>query len=247
MAAVFFMLIFFAVCSGCSGTYGTSGIDKYELEAVLPELPPHLRGTAEPGYGICFRLDYPGISPLEGSLFYRPGDYAVIYSDLPVLPVVASAYTISGIPLYPAGGIYPEDFCKGKLLTGWEDGLAASIVSSLIKNGISLENFNIGRFERVLLEKSDGNPWLLSEDEIVYGLSFGIFNSNFIKKKEVHNLSLAVSGDDPDNRWFLSNLLENRIFTSLDSYLTAGLLPERNVILISTMCGARYIEVFMDS
>ncbi|MDX9800253.1 MAG: hypothetical protein RBT69_02820, partial [Spirochaetia bacterium] len=71
--------------------------------------------------------------------------------------------------------------------------------------------------------------------------------TNFIKKKEVHNLSLAVSGDDPDNRWFLSNLLENRIFTSIDSYLTAGLLPERNVILISTMCGARYIEVFMDS
>lgn len=244
MAVVCMILMLFA--SGCYDSY------KYQIEIVLPDLPAHLCGS---GHDICFRLDYPGLPSDKEAVFYSPGDTAVISSDLPVLPVSAPACTASGTALYPAGGVYPEDYKKdGKLYLGWEDGFAAEIISNLITAGVSLENFNIGRFEKNLIEISCGNPWTLSEEEIVYALSFGIFNSNFVKKLETHDICLSLPYEHSENLWVLSNMLERRIFTRADRIVSVSSLPERNILLFPAMCAAedkdcennRYIEIFMD-
>ncbi len=238
------ILLIFA--AGCSDSC------KYELEIVLPDLPARLCGS---GQNIRFRLDYPGLTSEEEPVFYSPGEIVIISSDLPVLPVSAPAYTASGTALYPAGGVYPEDYkADGKLYIGWEDGFAAEVISNLITAGISLENFNIGRFEKILIETSCGNPWMFSEEEITYALSFGIFNSNFVKKREIHNICLSLPCEYSETLWVLSNMLDRRIFTQLDGILDVSSLPERNILLVSAICGAedkdyqnnRYIEIFMD-
>ncbi|MBO7094074.1 MAG: hypothetical protein J6W33_04125, partial [Spirochaetia bacterium] len=49
-------------------------------------------------------------------------------------------------------------------------------------------------FKQKLLEKSEGNPWILNRDKAVYALSFDIFNMNYIKKSDSHVLSLPLPG-----------------------------------------------------
>ena len=95
--------------------------------------------------------------------------------------------------LKPAGFIVHGNLKAHNCLT-WADGFAAECTSYALASGYGSENFNFSLFQQKLIEKSDGNPWILNRDKIIYALSYGIFNMNYIKKSESHTLSLPMSG-----------------------------------------------------
>ena len=80
--------------------------------------------------------------------------------------------------LKPAGFIVHGNLKAHNHLT-WEDGFSSECTSLALAAGAGSENFNFTLFQQKLLEKSDGNPWILNRDKAVYGLSYGIFSMNY--------------------------------------------------------------------
>ena len=257
---IFILIIFLAGCD----------ISKqYELEVKMPELPEHIKEC----YGdVKFELKYPRFS--SGQAHFSGVEQAPVYADLDpgssvfitasvsIFPVVATPYIYleSGnstkkeyIPCYPAGGIFPESGKDSALLLKWEDGFAAEIIYRMVNNGYNLESFNIGRFKNYLFEKSEGNPWIFDEENIVYALSFDIFNANFVKKKNTRTIILEIplgasgtSGASGGKGWRLSNLCDTRFFEEDNGMIILGDIPERNVFILSDT-GKEYAQLFIDN
>ena len=95
--------------------------------------------------------------------------------------------------LKPAGFIVHGNL-KAHNYLAWDEGFGAECTGYALAAGASSENFNFTLFQEKLLEKSEGNPWVLNRDKIIYALSYGIFNMNYIKKAESHTLSLPLPG-----------------------------------------------------
>jgi len=95
--------------------------------------------------------------------------------------------------LKPAGFIVHGNMKAHNYMT-WDDGFAAECTAFSLAAGAGSENFNFTLFQQKLMEKSEGNPWILNRDRIIYALSYGIFNMNYIKKAESHSLSLPLPG-----------------------------------------------------
>lgn len=233
-------LFFLAALNSC-------GMDaEYKLEVVLPDVPHHAAGFLP---GMVFEVSFPGCErsmPLSCGLTAPPGSSVFITSDLPVLPVVACPLIEENMRLYPAGGIFPADYSDGKLFLSFENGFASEVLKQLVENGKDLGNFNIGRFEKVLAEKSEANPWVFSMEEICYALSYGIFNSNFIRAKPQHTLSLPLYGGGAPGRWLLSNLCDKRVFYPDEGSLVIEKLPEGNFLIISEK-GSETVSLFAGS
>ena len=207
-------------------------------------------------------------SPKVGSRYLRSLGQAPVYADLApgssvfitasvsIFPVVATPYIYlesdnstkkEYIPCYPAGGIFPESGKDSALLLKWEDGFAAEIIYRMVNNGYNLESFNLGRFKNYLLEKSEGNPWIFDEENIVYALSFDIFNANFVKKKNTRTIALQIPfGTSGGKGWRLSNLIDPRFFEEDNGMIILGDIPERNVFILSDT-GKEYAQLFIDS
>ena len=229
---------------------GCDNFKKYELEVVMPQLPDHVRNS----FGdIRFDLKYPGSASSIKTA--GPGSSVNIYSSAPVFPVVATPYIYLDsenpndkeyIPFYSAGGIFPESGKDGSLLLKWEDGFAAEIIYKMVNNGYNVESFNIGRFKNYLIERSLGNPWIYDEENIIYALSFNIFNANFVKKKNSRRIVLQLPLVSERKEWVLSNLADPRIFEKNNGILILDDIPERNVFILSNT-GKEFAELFMDS
>lgn len=230
---MFLSLIFFCVTvlfSGCSDF--SNQVAEYEIAAVFPEIPTHLKNINN---NIRFLVEYPGLKQqgvLEKS--FAPGSKIVIGTSLKVLPIVAYAIdTDKQSYLYPVGGIYPSGYKDGELTLTWEDGFAAQILYKAAINSIDLSFFNVGRFKKTLLEKSEGNPWILDEDKILYNLFFEIFNANYIEEKPKTDISFSVpqaaSIDSSEYGWVLSNPLDMRIFKEEEGQVTIPQLVKRNI------------------
>ena len=95
--------------------------------------------------------------------------------------------------LKPAGFIVHGNLSAHNYMT-WDEGFAAECTAFSLAAGAGSENFNFTLFQEKLMEKSEGNPWCLNRDRIIYALSYGIFNMNYIKKAESHTLSLPLPG-----------------------------------------------------
>ena len=233
---MFLIFILLIIIAGCDN------YKQYEIEVIMPQLPCHIKNSYN---DIKFELKYPGSS--SGTEAAGPGSSVYIYSSFPVLPVVATPYTNKGyIPLYPAGGIFPESGKDGSLFLKWEDGFAAEIIYKMVNNGYNVESFNIGRFKNYLSEKSSGNPWIFDEENIIYALSFNIFNANFVKKKNSRRIVLHLPLASDSKRWVLSNLTDPRIFKEENGILILDDIPERNVFILSDT-GKEFAQLFMDS
>jgi len=234
MYLIFILLIFIAGCDNYK---------QYELEVIMPQLPDHIKNSYK---DIKFELKYPGSA--SGIEIADPGSSVFIYSSFPVFPVVATPYTNKGnIPFYPAGGIFPESGKDGSLLLKWEDGFAAEIIYRMVSNGYNVDSFNTGRFKNYLIEKSSGNPWVFDEENIIYALSFNIFNANFVKKKNSHRMVLQLPFEVSEKKgWMLSNLLDPRIFKEENGILVLDEMPERNVFILSDT-GKEFAQLFMDN
>ncbi len=253
MFLIFIITIFI---TGCGNSY-----KQYELEVVMPSLPEHVENC----YGnIKFKLKYPGY---ESNWHYDeyslvdPCSSVFITSSLSILPVVAIPYIsivsdtenylcdskITAITFYPAGGIFPEGLNNEKLFLKWEDGFAAEIIYKMVNNSYNIDSFNVGRFKNYLAEKSLSNPWIFDEENIIYALSFNIFNANFVKKKKSHEIILNLPQVfSSEWGWILSNLTDKRIFASDNGVIILNDIPERNFFILSDN-GKDFAELFLDS
>ncbi len=97
--------------------------------------------------------------------------------------------------LKPAGFIVHGNLSAHNCMT-WDEGFAAECTAFFLAAGAGSEDFNFTLFQEKLMEKTEGNPWCLNRDRIIYALSYGIFNMNYIKKSESHTLSIPVPGSD---------------------------------------------------
>ena len=244
------ILLLIIVLTGCDN------YNQYELEVIMPELPSHIKSSYD---NIKFELKYPGAGGNPANYTeLSPGNSAFIFSSSSVFPVVATPYIYASpenlnkneyVFFYPAGGIYPESGTDGRLFLKWEDGYAAEIIYRMVSNGHNVDSLNIGRLKRYLIEKSSGNPWIFDEENIVYALSFNIFNANFVKKKKSYNITLEMPFEVPgvpEKRWLLSNFCDSRIFEENNGTLVLDNMPERNIFILSDT-GKESAELFIDS
>ena len=104
------------------------------------------------------------------------------------------------------------------------------MVFKLSEKGTDFRNFNIGRFEEVLFEKSDGRPWRISDTSVLYSLSAGIFNSNHVSVKQTR--SMELSHDFFENEWVFADPSESRI-----------LLPVSGIIQLDNICSGHHLLV----
>ena len=242
MLLIFLLII---VLAGCNN------YNQYELEVVMPHLPDHIKSY----YGnVKFELKYPD-SNGDNYAEITPGSSVFICSAFSVFPILATPYVYfdtnnlngkENITLYPAGAIFPESGKEGKLFLTWEDGFAAEIIYRMVNNGYNIDSFNLSRFKNYLIEKSSGNPWVFDEENIIYALSFDIFNANFVKKINTHEIMLQIPSAWDKKKWMLSNLSDYRFFEEENGTLILDNMPERNVYILSDT-GKEFIELFMDT
>jgi hypothetical protein len=213
----------------------------------MPELPVHIKSSYS---NINFELKYPG---MDNYIEAAPGSSVFVSSVFSVFPVVATPYIcessedLNSRGFYPAGAIFPESGTDGKLFLKWEDGFAAEIIYRMVNNGHNVDSLNIGRLKQYLIEKSSGNPWIFDEENIIYALSFNIFNANFVKKKKVYTIILEMPSEVPaKRRWLLSNLNDSRIFEENNGTLILDNMPERNIFILSDT-GKEFAELFIDN
>ena len=116
-------------------------------------------------------------------------------ASVPVSGITAvTAYPVGGWgELKPVGFIVHGNLKAHNYMT-WDDGFAAECTAFSLAAGAGSENFNFTLFQEKLMEKSEGNPWCLNRDKVIYALSYGIFNMNYIKKAESHILCLPLPG-----------------------------------------------------
>ncbi|MCL2792168.1 MAG: hypothetical protein FWD87_03680 [Spirochaetaceae bacterium] len=247
MYRIFILLLFLAGCDI---------LKQYELEVIMPHLPGHIKSSYS---DIRFELKYPGATPiLDNYKEIRAGSSVFISSSfstgLSVFPVVAIPYMYldteknskEHITFYPAGGIFPESGKDGKLFLTWEDGFVAEIIYKMVGNGYNLESFNIGRLKNYVIDRSSGNPWIYNEENIIYALSFGIFNANFVRRLESHQIVLQIPYEVSGKKgWVLSNLSDSRIFEENNGVLILDDIPKRNVFIFSDT-GKEFAELFLD-
>ena len=158
-----------------------------EVTFYIPELPEDMQQLEIKGWQVVVTsLDKRKEFTLHGNSFK-----AVV----PVSGITAvTAYPVGGWGnLKPAGFIVHGNLKANNHMT-WDNGFAAECIAYSLATGAGSENFNFTLFQKKLLEKSEGNPWILNRDRIIYALSYGIFNMNYIKKAERHTLSLPLPG-----------------------------------------------------
>lgn len=143
--------------------------------------------------------------------------------------------------LKPAGFIVHGNLKAHNCLT-WDDGFAAECTGSALASGYGSENFNFTLFQKKLVEKSDGNPWTLNRDIIIYALSYGIFNMNYIKKSESHTLSLPMSGT---GTWYSGTPGCIQQFEQSGGYINDLMITEGENIFINPATG-KSITIYAD-
>ncbi|MBO7430138.1 MAG: hypothetical protein J6U56_03895 [Spirochaetia bacterium] len=158
-----------------------------EVTFHIPELPEEMQQLEVSGYRVVVTtVNKHNEFTTKGKSFKTSVPVSGITSVL--------AYPMgSWGTLKPAGFIVHGNLKSHNYMT-WDDGFAAECTAFSLASGAGSENFNFTLFKQKLLEKSDGNPWILNRDKIIYALSFGIFNMNYIKKAESHTLNLPFPG-----------------------------------------------------
>lgn len=214
------------------------------VKVLIPEVPALLAAS---GKNITVELKYYSDGRLEAVSGFEPGDDVYIEIAKEVVPF--TAYPViqdEGIQLKPAGGIFPEDFNGEELELSWKDGYASETVLYLSEKGINFSNFNIGRFEEILLDKSDGNPWKVSEMPVCYALSAGIFNSNHVSVKR--SVSVELSDSFLAGTWIFADPLACRIYESSDGRIQLDDIYEGRHVLVSLDAPVlKYAEIFADN
>ena len=144
--------------------------------------------------------------------------------------------------LKPAGFIVHGNLKSHNYMT-WDDGFAAECTGLSLASGYGSENFNFTLFQEKLVEKSEGNPWILNRDKVVYALSYGIFNMNYIKKSESHTLSIPVPG--PDCTWYAGTSGCIKKYEQRDGYIQNLDITEGENVFVNPETGEE-ITIYAD-
>ena len=164
-----------------------------EVTFHIPELPAEMQQLEVTGYRVVVTtMDKHKEFTAKGKSFK---------ASVPVSGITAVTAYPKGAwgELKPAGFIVHGNLKSHNYMT-WDVGFAAECTGLSLTSGYGSENFNFTLFQQKLMEKSEGNPWTLNRDKVIYALSYGIFNMNYIKKSESHTLSIPVPG--PDCTWY---------------------------------------------
>ena len=135
--------------------------------------------------------------------------------------------------LKPAGFIVHGNLKAHNYMT-WDDGFGAECTAFSLATGAGSESFNFTLFQQKLMEKSEGNPWILNRDKIIYALSYGIFNMNYIKKAESHVLSLPLPGT---GTWYSSTPGCIQQFEQYNGYINDLVITEGENVFINPITG----------
>ena len=218
--------------------------DSQRINVVLPALPSEWKSFRN---DISAELVYHSDGRMETVSGLEFGELIKIEAEKAVVPF--AAYPVlqkQGIRLKPAGGVFPENYNGRELELSWKNGFASEILLTLREKGTDFSYFNIGRFENVLVEKSGGNPWRISETAVLYSLSEGIFNSNHISVKQSLNIELSdeffsgewVFADPPDSRGLLS---------VLGVLILDNIYSGHHFLIRSEENKLKYAEIFIDN
>jgi hypothetical protein len=196
-----YLFIITLLLSGCM----FSG--KTNLTVNIPQIPP---GWENISGSIDIELSFYSEGRRETVSGCRFGDEIKLEIEKGLIPITAYP-SLESVILKPAGAVYPENLIGDSLDLTWAGGFGAEILLNLSEKGCDFSNFNIRRFNMYINDISQGNPWKISEPEILYALSNNIFNSNYVALREFFLIELS----DPffEGRWKFANPLENSIYT----------------------------------
>ncbi len=140
--------------------------------------------------------------------------------------ITAVSYEVSPLPglwLKAAGGVYPlHREPNGTLSVSYENGYLAELLHDLLgRNPGAVRNLNIGRLEREILERSDGNPWQLDREAILRRLSSGSMRADAIRLLPATAVKLELL----DGAWISLNPLEPPLGPTLLDGPASGVTP----------------------
>ena len=96
------------------------------------------------------------------------------------------------------GGLYPIDSeTAGSIKLRWEDGFICTELLRYASVGGDLHRYNVPRLRDAVLEKSNGNPWLIDREAIATALEHGVLSSRSIRTAELRPVRLPL----PDGTW----------------------------------------------
>ncbi len=164
--------------------------------------------------------------------------------SVPVSGITAvTAYPKGGWgELKPAGFIVHGNLKANNQLT-WNAGFGAECTGFAIRSGYDSANFNFTLFQKKLMEKSEGNPWVLNRDKVIYALSYGIFNANYIQKADSHILTLPFPGQD--RIWYTGTPGCIKAYKQQDGYIMNLDITEGENVFIQPETG-KGITIYAD-
>jgi hypothetical protein len=175
-----------AACSWFSATT--------EVPVRVPEPPEHWR-RAFPD--LAFRILTPSGEGTAG---------LVRLPKVPNWPVLAVP-TARGVPLPPAGALWPWDLEGEELVLSWEHGPAAEVFAALVREGVDIAPINGERLLEEMGPRGAGDPWALDLAHISERLASGIFRVTDIRLLPCRDVELAEAllPPAPSGEWFLES------------------------------------------
>ena len=201
----------------------------------IPELPKEMQQLEVSGYRVV-------VTTVDKRREFTANRNS-FKASVPVSDITAVlAYPVgSWGELKPAGFIVHGNL-KAHNYLAWDNGFAAECTSLSLASGYGSENFNFSMFQQKLIEKSEGNPWILERDKVVYALSYGIFNMNYIKKAESHSLSLPLPGT---GTWYSGTPGCIQQFEQAGGYINNLVITEGENVFVNPATGEG-ITIFAD-
>ena len=107
--------------------------------------------------------------------------------------------------------------------TGVGKTFIAECTAQVLAAGYTLLDVDFESLNPKLISASEGNPWQLNQQKILYALKFGIINSNYIKKSACHILDLPF--EDGNGIWYRNTP------GTIKSYLqSAGIIQTLDIV-----------------
>ena len=212
-----------------------SGSKSTEVTFHIPDMPEEMQ---------CLEISYykVTVTTVDSREIFTARDQN-FKASVPVSGITA----VTAAPVGTWGTLKPAGFIvhgnlKAHNSLSWDNGFAAECTELSLITGSSSSNFNFTMFQNKLLEKSEGNPWTLNQDKVVYGLRFDKFNSNSIRNASSHTLCLPLPGE---GTWYAGTPGCIKKYEQHDGYIWDLDITEGENIFINPAAGTG-ISIYAD-
>ena len=185
-----------ALCS-CSGG-GWAGLPSdrvHELSIAVPEVPSSWSCLS----GIRMTVSWLDADGRSRSAEAEPGSTLPIEIARGFPQAILAQPSASGLPLRPAGALYPDAFAggnlggMGELRLDWRGGYAASVARALERGGVDPSGFDLDALAGKAIERA-GDPWLVEPLEVARRLAEGSFRIDLFRNAKRFPVSLPAPG-----------------------------------------------------